>query len=267
MKGLLNPRFSLKLFPWNVNPFLRRGGSIEADRVKKRFDKLDIVLTLDLNEYLDKMYALNIYDRRSLGFLSKYLIGCEYFVDLGANLGFYSFALARRHMHISCIMVEPDPYSISKILRNMELNPDLESRIALERVAVAGNRSDLDLMINTTGNRGGSSLVFDQRTPSSLHDTVISVNSLTLSDILAKNNVGRSAHWCLKLDIEGYEYPVISRFLADSSVFSLPTAIVIEWTGQGLTGPQGDSPVDLLLEKGYSIIGRDSINYLLARPG
>lgn len=118
----MNPRFLYKILPWYFNPLLFRGGVIQTDRVRKSINALGIVLSLDLSEYLDKMYALNVYDRKSLDFLQLHLYDCDYFFDLGANLGFYSLAMARHYRDLVCIMAEPDPYSVTKIIRNIELD-------------------------------------------------------------------------------------------------------------------------------------------------
>ena len=266
MKNPINPKIFYKLLPWYLNPFLRWGGSVKTDRIRKELKSLGIVLSLDLGEYLDRMYALCHYDRMSLHFLDEQLSNCTYFLDLGANLGFYSLALARRHENLVCILVEPDPYSVNKILRNLELNPTLLSRLTLENVAVGDRQGKLDLMINTAGNRGGSSVVIDQRKWTKTSENIIvSVDTITLLDLLRKYSIDETTPWCLKIDIEGYEYTVLHKFIQDCRNAFWPKAIVAEWTGRGITSDSGKTPIDLLLDNGYTLAGQDSLNYLLIR--
>jgi FkbM family methyltransferase len=266
MKNPINPKTFYKLLPWYLNPFLHWGGSVKTDRIRKELKCLGIVLSLDLGEYLDRMYALCQYDRKSLDFLDDKLTDCTFFVDLGANLGFYSLALAKRNENLVCILVEPDPYSVNKILRNLELNSTLSSRLVLERVAVGDRQGNLDLMINTVGNRGGSSVVIDQRKwTKTSQNIIVSVDTITLLDLLRKYSIDETTPWCLKIDIEGYEYTVLHKFIQDCRNAFWPKAIVAEWTGRGITSDSGKTPIDLLLDNGYTLAGQDSLNYLLIR--
>ena len=266
MKNPINPKIFYKLLPWYLNPFLHWGGSVKTDRIRKELKSLGIVLSLDLGECLDRMYALCQYDRKSLNFLDDQLTDCTFFVDLGANLGFYSLALAKRNENLVCILVEPDPYSVNKILRNLELNSTLSSRLVLERVAVGDRQGNLDLMINTVGNRGGSSVVIDQRKWTKTSENIIvSVDTITLLDLLRKYSIDETTPWCLKIDIEGYEYTVLHKFIQDCPNAFWPKAIVAEWTGRGITSDSGKTPIDLLLDNGYTLVGQDSLNYLLIR--
>ena len=266
MKNLIDLKILYKLLPWYLNPFLHLGGSIRTDRIRKELSSLGIVLSLDLGEYLDRMYALCRYDRKSLSFLAEQLSDCTYFVDLGANLGFYSLALAKSHENLVCILVEPDPYSANKILRNLELNPALLPRLILERVAVGDRQGKIDLMINTAGNRGGSSVVIDQRKwTKKTENTIVSVDTIPLFDLLKRNSIGEATPWCLKIDVEGYEYTVLAKFIEDCCDAFWPRAIVAEWTGRGVTSNLGRTPIDLLLDNGYTISGRDALNYLLIK--
>ena len=266
MKNPIETKIFYKLLPWHLNPFLRLGGSVETDRIRKELRSLGIVLSLDLREYLDRMYALCRYDRKSLSFLAEQLSDCTYFVDLGANLGFYSLALAKFHANLVCILVEPDPYSANKILRNLELNPTLLPRLTLEKVAVGDRQGRLDLMINTAGNRGGSSVVIDQRKwTKKTENVIVSVDAIPLFDLLRKYSISEATPWCLKIDVEGYEYTVLAKFFEDCCDAFWPKAIVAEWTGRGVTSDAGKTPIDLLLDNGYTIYGRDSLNYLLIK--
>jgi FkbM family methyltransferase len=133
-------------------------------------------------------------------------------------------------------------------------------------VAVGDRQGNLDLMINTAGNRGGSSVVIDQRKWTKTSENIIvSVDTITLLDLLRKYSIDETTPWCLKIDIEGYEYTVLHKFIQDCRNAFWPKAIVAEWTGRGITSDSGKTPIDLLLDNGYTLSGQDSLNYLLIR--
>ena len=215
-------------------------------------------LELDLGQLVDRAYALGFYNKKSIDFLLTQLSDdCNWFVDAGANLGFYSLAIASMMDRVQCLAIEPDPYSQDKIEANIKLNsnnnPQLSAKIYLEKCALGAHEGDVDLMINDSGNRAGSSICIDQREfTGKATNTTIRVPVERLSTLLRRYGVDDSK-WCLKLDIEGYEYPIINTMLSDLNDEQLPCAIVVEWTGLGILGDNNQTPVRLLKSRGYSL--------------
>ena len=158
--------FLRKLFsflPYNLNPLVNKSGRVKISRYIKKINDLGITIEIDPNQYLDKNYLYNLYDKKSINFLIKKSSNCELFFDVGANLGIYGFALAKAHPHLTSVLIEPDPYSIERIQRNLVLNNSFSSRVKFINCGVGINNRGLDLMLNTSGNRGGSSVCIDQR--------------------------------------------------------------------------------------------------------
>lgn len=247
-----------------------RNGSFRVSRIIKCIREYGITLELDLAELIDRSYALGIYNRKSINFLLQHMNSeCTWFVDAGANLGFYSFAIASKLGSAHCLAIEPDPYSQSKFEANISLNSggiNQPPQIFLEKCALGSHEGFIDLMINDAGNRGGSSICLDQKefTGKDTNKT-ISVRMNRLSSLLCKYNI-LGANWCLKLDIEGFEYPAIESLLSDLPYNHLPRAIVVEWTGSGVLGDNDETPVDLLCRSGYHLCGKEGTeNYLFAR--
>lgn len=254
------------LLPLHLNPIATSRGRIRISRYLKYLPELGINIEIDPNQHLDKCYAFNVFDKKSLAFLSGFSSECDIFMDIGANLGIYGLALSSMSEHLVSALIEPDPYSIAKIRRNIEINPKLSERIKCLDCAAGVDRNGIDLMINTVGNRGGSSVCIDQREwTKEEKNTVFHVRTLTILDMMEELDFNPSTKWFCKLDIEGYEYPVVKKFLEQSKPWQLPLAIVVEWTGRGVTGSSGETSIELLLNNGYRLAGREGENFFLEK--
>lgn len=256
-----------KIWPITYN----RKGSFTVSRIVKSIPQYRMSLELDLGQLVDRSYALGSYNNKSIDFLLRELsAGCTWFVDAGANLGFYSFAIASMMNRVQCLAIEPDPYSQGKIESNISLNlnnkPQLASQIHLQKCALGIHEGDIDLMINDSGNRAGSSICLDQREfTGKTTNTTIRVPVKRLSTLLKQYGV-QDSKWCLKLDIEGFEYPIINTMLSDLKEEQLPRAIVVEWTGRGILGDNNQTPIQLLQSRGYILKNIEGAeNYLFIK--
>ena len=121
-------------------------------------------------------------------------------------------------------------------------------------------------MLNTSGNRAGSSLYIDQRefTRKKMNET-IEVEVSILSDILEDIGIAENVGWCAKFDIEGYEYPVINQFLSSCSNSLYPKSLVIEYMKRGFKFGERDNTITLLEGFGYKLVGKESCNYFFKK--
>lgn len=249
---------------WPVSLML--GGGYQVKTILKRINNYGITLELDINEAVDRLYAFGLYSTKSIDFLVEIIKieRCQWFVDAGANLGFYSYAVASQvSSSLQCLCIEPDPYSQKKIKVNNNLNPALSRRISLAPVALSETPGTMDLMINDAGNRGGSSVFIDQRSyTGKQNNTIVKVRSQQLQSVCS-DYFDLNDKWCLKIDIEGYEFPVLESFFQSVQYKQLPKAIVVEWTGNGKLGPDNETPIQLISRYGYALVAMDGAeNYL-----
>lgn len=158
------------------------------------------------------------------------------FVDVGANIGFYSVMAAKQGNTV--IAIEPNPSAYRSLLRNIKSN-GLESRIlALNQAAWSENRwlrlecgkeSDLS-KIGTVGSR---------------------VQAVALDDVLS----GVSPT-LVKIDVEGSESHVLQG-MTKTMALHHPT-IVFEALGQDRL----KACVGVFGSHGYSVTRLDRINYV-----
>lgn len=246
----------------------QRGGLCKSYRVIKRVEAWGLNLILDPHEMIDRAYMFGIYNQASINFLIKTILNhnVNYFVDAGSNLGLYSLAVTGQCKGVRSISIEPDPYSQNKIIQNIQINKELvQDRITVLPCALDIEQRKVTLQVNDSGNRGGSSICLAQNHWANGQVLELEVETVAFKD-LAKNFLNKS-RWVLKLDIEGYEYPILHSIFNDCYPESWPIAIVTEWTGEGITGPNCQTPIDLIKANGYSIIDIEGgSNYMFVKP-
>jgi FkbM family methyltransferase len=169
------------------------------------------------------------------------------FVDVGANMGFFSLFAAR--LGGSVIAVEPHPAMFGRLAVNMRLNGFAG---ALFNVAAGADTSDADLIPgdrdlggSTIGGRGDG----------------LQVPMRPLLDMVRE--AGATRIDVLKLDVEGYEDRVLVPFLATAPLSLWPKAIIMEHSSRQ------DWASDLLQvltrDKGYVRRAANRANVLLSR--
>jgi FkbM family methyltransferase len=241
-------------------------GKRTAVRLLAKFSALDkrvvinlqkVFMEIDVTQNLDMEYAYGKYDSLELAFLesnSNYEPG-DCFLDIGANMGFYSLFLAIKHPEMKVLAFEPDPYNIEKFRNNILLNG--VKNITLCDYALSDENSQKDLMLNTGNNRGGNSFIIKQSEFCG-ENTCITVACKTLLDALTENNIHRVG--IAKLDVEGFEYPILKTFFSHAPKSIYPRAIVVEAFGENINRV-GGSPIELLIKNDYRLVHHTPYNY------
>jgi FkbM family methyltransferase len=175
----------------------------------------------------------------------------DVFVDVGANVGFWSLPAALRGA--SVIAFEPNPYAVTRLRRNVELNPGL--RIDVRSTAVGAETGELELYAfdleagssTATFNRSAVATIgkeFGAVAPDAIEQVTVPVTTLDGAE-LDRIDV-------LKVDVEGHEEAVLEGAHETLSELA-PRLVVIELLGTRF-GHAGNSPervATILNEHGY----------------
>lgn len=222
-------------------------------------EPVGLTMHLDRREVLDRSYLQGVVDDNCFAFLRDHMAPDGAFVDIGANQGIYSCVVLKDYPGAKVVSIEPDPYSLEKIQRNVALNALDTTRLHVFPVAVVDVPGDRELMINVAGNRAGSSLVVDQRQWTGRAENVtVTVPGRTLRDML--DETGCESVSVAKIDIEGYEFPALNTFLRDAPRSQYPRAFIVEAFGHCIP-LVGGSTVELLIQAGYHLVDHDTYNY------
>ena len=87
-----------------------------------------------------------------------------YFVDVGANSGFYSVMFATRNLAERIVAFEPDPGNYARLMSNLTLN-GFVTRVDARRLALGDNKREVTLYEGAKWNRGKSSIAVPDQTP------------------------------------------------------------------------------------------------------
>ncbi len=123
------------------------------------------------------------------------------FFDIGANMGFYSLALAIENPNLLVTSFEPQPDVYQMMLKNIELN-GLQKRIKLVNMGLGHQVEELTMYIPSFTGTGGGSLKNLHEDEGEAREIKIPVKPLdTIETALVD---------LIKIDVEGFELNVIS---------------------------------------------------------
>jgi FkbM family methyltransferase len=125
-------------------------------------------------------------------------------VDVGANLGLFSLILAQ----VGCARVhafEPIPQTYSRLLVNLERNPELGRKIVANQLALGARAGTFDFAVSFTS--PGQNKMALSCLPGSRSDRRIACNVITLDSYFTSVPVPTAL--VIKIDVEGFETDVL----------------------------------------------------------
>lgn len=165
-----------------------------------------------------------------------------HFLDIGANMGFYSLALAVENPTLTVESFEPQPKVFANLSKNIHLN-NFSSRIEIHNLGLGSVKGELTMYIPKFTGTSGASF-------KNLHDdegegTQIKVPVNVLDEVL------KTQPDLIKLDVEGCELNVILG--ADKIITLLKPTIMAELLRKWME-PFGHTPqmfIDIMFKQNY----------------
>lgn len=189
-------------------------------------------------------------DRVERETLARELAGGGVFLDIGANIGVYSYWVAATcGPAVRVEAFEPDPLLGQRLRHNLALNPGL-AHLHLNPVALGAEEGEVILMAGV-GNAGENRIVASAAPPANTSAT--RVRMTTLPTFLRENKIDRID--ALKIDVEGHEVAVLEPLFNTCPRETWPRLVVCEVV------KHGDTIIDrLLATHGYTLTGRGRLN-------
>jgi FkbM family methyltransferase len=147
------------------------------------------------------IYFFDVWEPHITALLDTQLREGDVFVDVGANIGYYSLCAARLvgdSGHVYALEASPSIYE--RLCRHISLN-DLHN-VSPVHCAVWDSEGELDIFLGPGKNEGNTSL---HPSPNRKHES--KVRAAPLSALLDKGDIGRVK--MVKIDVEGAETQVI----------------------------------------------------------
>lgn len=178
-----------------------RGGDISNVRCRRR----GVRWSLDLNEGVQLALYLGVYERDTVAALARLAAPGHTVIDIGANVGAQALPLAERIGPSGrLIAVEPTDSAMARLRANLDLNPALAERTVLVHRAL-GAAGDAP-----AGAYYSKWPLAAQGQSHPVHQGVAERSSApcsTLDDLV--DELGLSRVDLIKLDVDGYELPVL----------------------------------------------------------
>jgi FkbM family methyltransferase len=156
---------------------------------------------LDLRDYIQRSIYLGVFEPNESKLISGYLKPGMTFVDVGANVGYYTLlaaALVGASGHV--ISFEPSPYAFGRLKQAVEDNE--LSQVDLECAGLSHEPGEVELFLPLSeGNHAPTMIPNEGGGP-------ITVPVQKLDDYLHEHEVERVD--LIKIDVEGYEPNVIN---------------------------------------------------------
>ncbi len=167
------------------------------------------------------LFTPQYFDLRERTLIAERMPEDPVFIDIGANVGLYSFYVAdRARGKARIVAIEPQSDIFQRLTANIGFNPGVG--ITPLDCAVGGENGSMTLFIDP-GNRGESSVRMIGDAGS---DTAIRVPTKTLLTILEEEGIDRID--ALKIDVEGAEDMILFPFFKEAPAHLHPGLIVLE---------------------------------------
>jgi FkbM family methyltransferase len=231
----LAPQFSQ--LNWRVLSKLARtiGGTRQ---VVETFDNSRMVV--DLTDFIGtRIFYFGVWEPHLSAFIQRRLSPGQLFCDIGANIGYYTL-LAGRVVGPSgsVVAIEPSPTNRAALNENIALNG--LSNVRVIDAAVSDRPGTLTLYHPVSGNMGATTTIASR---GFVRET--EVQALPLDELLRPEE--RQRVRLMKIDVEGAEWPVLSRLLDTIDLYPQDMEIVVELS-TAATVPDAPDP-DSIIER------------------
>jgi len=180
------------------------------------------------------------------------------FVDIGANVGLYSFWIDRQTGgDARTIAIEPDPDIMQRLRYNLETN---RVRSVTTIPAALGDTPGTAELHRSPKNRGGNTLL-DRNDNTSIDTDDVTVRVMRLTHLCEELGLERID--TLKIDIEGFEDRVLTPFFRDAPESLRPRHVLIEHKHRH---QWENDVIDAMGGLGYEIAESNGVNTLLRYP-
>jgi FkbM family methyltransferase len=183
--------------------------------------------------------------------ISKRLRIGDLFVDVGANIGYYTVLAAQRvGANGKVIAIDASPSIFEKLKHTMTLNNC--GNVRLVNMAVAAEAGTVTVYAGPPGNSGSTSILPNWRGGAA--EAEIACRPLT--DILAPDELARVR--LIKIDVEGAEPLILNHLIDTLGAYPDDVEILVECTASA--GDSGDWKriFDRLIQKGFSAYAIDN---------
>lgn len=177
---------------------------------------------------VQKSIFFNLYEKNELAKIAPFIKPGGTYLDIGANIGFYSLAFAKKlNLNGKVYAFEPNPKTYAQLQRNCCLNT-FAANIFTYNLAVSNQEKTIPFYYDKV-NSGSATAVFYEDMQGKVEKTEVS--AITLDKFIEKEKIAQIE--LIKIDVEGHEIELLegAKQALAAKIFK---AIQIEFNGQRL---------------------------------
>ena len=203
------------------------------------------------NTIESKMFVSSrLREGKELDVISGFIKNGGTFLDIGANIGYYSLMAAKLGA-TKIIGVEPNPIVLDRFKANIKFN-GFEKQIKTFQIGIGDKQGTMELRLSQT-DMGGSSIINTK-----LNSDKIKIKVIPLSELLKKEGITKVD--VLKIDIEGFEDRALFPYFETLNKKHYPRLILMEDSSQT---DWDENILEWLLANGYRVLARTRGNVLI----
>ena len=243
----LGRRFpGLRSVLWKVQPAMRPN-QLKIDGEWFELHPHDVAVT-------HALFQDGVYEPTITGLLKNTVKGPEVFIDIGANIGYYTTLVGRRLTSGRVLAIEPDRLNAEILARNVARSDAVRSCTTVQTVALDAAPGTISIYLNDE-NRG------DHRTYYVEGREHYTVDAVRLDALLRDLGLVPDI---IKIDIQGSELKAL-RGAGDELARRESLLLITEFWPMGISSA-GDDPIDyaqLLVGAGFEFfaVGADQLHH------
>ena len=165
--------------------------------------ELDLSEGIDLSIFLFGKYQEHVIKNKIIALPKDGLV-----IDIGANMGAMTLQFAQKAPQGKVYAFEPTHYSLARLKRNLELNPELASRVEVINSFVSLKSSaNANLIAFSSWKVSGEKTGDTHPVHKGIAKSTEGVGSITLNDFCSSRNLPKID--LIKIDTDGHEYDIL----------------------------------------------------------
>ena len=212
-------RLSKNIKNWTAY-FARKADKGETTKYITRGEELVFEVPANFYHVFKEIFMEDFYNISSI---IKNLPSQSTILDIGGNVGYFSFLIASKMPAAKIFAYEPILSNVDLFNKNIDMNPALQNRMSVQQKAVTGKPVDsVNIFFDDTETNAVVASIFENFAKENKKTTQIP--AISLGEIIEMNKLHSID--LLKLDCEGSEYPII--YESDSNIFDKIKNIAVE---------------------------------------
>lgn len=255
----------IRFFKYYINKRYLHQKKIEDRKWLRKFNGKEFFihkLTNNISIYLynDSLLSRAIYEsfeQEEVLFIKRFLTSGDIFFDVGANIGFYTLHACDIIGETGQIHAfEPSSKTFKRLTENVSLN-HLQDKVIVNNIGLSDKTDEIEINLYANGYDAWNSFanILDK---GASEKEIVKVE--TLNNYVKNNNIEVSKISLIKIDVEGWEIPVI-KGATDILKSSNAPVLIVEFTEENAfkAGFNCYELYDLIIGLGYKWFKYNSI--------